>query len=340
MAAEFLGTNHGIATSSGTAALHVALLVSGVKPEDEVLISTLTFIAPANAVRYVGAWPVFIDAEPDHWQMDSNKLIDFIESRCIWRNNNLINMSTGRRVTAILPVHILGHPCNMAPIMEIAAKYNLTVIEDATESLGGLYRGESVGHLGHIGCLSFNGNKMVSTGGGGMIVTDNQEWADRARYLSTQAKDDGAEYIHREIGYNYRLSNIQAALGCAQMEVLHEYVATKRGITGVYKNAITNIPGITDLSEAEWAESANWLYTILVDVQEYGISSRTLMERLRKSGIQSRPLWQPLHLSAAHSEAYAHECPVAERLWHTGLSLPSSVGLTKDDQERVIQALR
>jgi len=339
MVSEFVGANHGIATSSGTAALHIALLVAGVQPDDEVLVSTLTFIAPANTVRYVGAWPVFIDAEPAHWQMDVDKLVDFIESRCVWTNGNLVNKSTGRRIKAILPVHILGHPCDMDPIMEVAGKYNLVVVEDATEALGARYRGKSVAHLGHIGCLSFNGNKMISTGAGGMIVTDNQEWAKRARYLTTQAKDDGEEYIHNEIGYNYRLSSIQAAVGCAQVEVLDEYVATKRGIAGTYGDALGKIPGITDLAEATWADSANWLYTVAIDAKKYGMTSRALMERLRESGIQSRPLWQPLHLSTAHAGAYAHECTVAERLWHDGLSLPSSVGLTKEDQARVIQAL-
>jgi len=339
LVSEYVGAKHGIATSSGTAALHIALLVSGVQPEDEVLVSTLTFIAPANAVRYAEAWPVFIDAEPNHWQMDTEKLVDFVESRCSWNNGILINKSTGRRVTAILPVHILGHPCDMDPIMELAGKYSLAVIEDATESLGALYRGEMVGHLGHIGCLSFNGNKMISTGGGGMIVTDNEEWARRATSLTNQAKDDGEEYIHQEVGYNYRLSNIQAAVGCAQVEVLDEYVSTKRGIARNYNNALAKVPGISYLDEADWADSANWLFTIAVNATEYGLTSRGLMEHLRESGIQSRPLWQPIHLSPAHAGAYAHECTVAESLWRDGLSLPCSVGLTEEDQKRVIQAL-
>jgi len=339
LVSEYLGSNYGIATSSGTAALHIALLVSGVQPEHEVLVSTLTFIAPANAVRYVGAWPVFIDSEPDHWQMDSNKLAEFIESRCSWNKGNLINKSTGRRISAILPVHILGHPCDMDSIMETAGKYNLAVIEDATESFGALYRGKFVGHLGHIGCLSFNGNKMISTGGGGMIVTDDQEQALRAKFLTNQSKDDGEEYIHQEIGYNYRLSNIQAAVGCAQIESLEQYVTTKRRIAGTYFEALAKVSGISYLVEADWAESANWLFTIAVNASEYGLTSRELMGRLKESGIQSRPLWQPLHLSPAHTGANSQECTVAESLWRDCLSLPCSVGLTEEEQKRVIQVI-
>ena len=228
--AQYIGVKHAVATASGTAALHVALLVAGVQPDDEVVVSTLTFIAPANTVRYVGAWPVFVDAEPLYWQMDSEKLAHFLEKGCRWKDGALFNKVTGRRVKAILPVHILGHPCDMQPIMEAARKYGLAVIEDATESLGSKYQSTMAGHLGDIACFSFNGNKVITTGGGGMIVTDNAEWAKEARYLTTQAKDDPIEYIHEIFGYNYRLTNIQAAMGCAQMESLDEYISAKRRI--------------------------------------------------------------------------------------------------------------
>ena len=335
----YVGSKHGVATSSGTAALHIALLVAGVKPGDEVLVSTLSFIAPANAIRYVGAWPVFIDADSDYWQMDAVKVVEFIETECRWHSGELVNKRSNRRVKAILPVHILGHPCDTDPILQVAQKYGLVVIEDATESLGAQYQGEMVGHLGHIACFSFNGNKLITTGGGGMVVTDNAEWAMRAKYLTTQAKDDPLEYIHGEIGYNYRLTNIQAALGCAQIEQLEFYIAAKRRIACAYSDALREIPGITLMMEAPWADSVFWLNTVLVDEPEYGMSSRSLIECLEAANIQVRPLWQPLHLSLPHSGSYTHGGTVAEHIHRDAISLPSSVGLQPEDQDRVIDVI-
>ncbi|MCM3874387.1 MAG: LegC family aminotransferase [Pyrinomonadaceae bacterium] len=337
--AEAVGSSCAVATSSGTAALHVALLVAGVEPDDEVLVSTLTFIAPANAIRYVGAWPVFVDAEPDYWQMDTAKLADFLERGCQWRKGVLRNRVTGRRVRAILPVHILGHPVEMDPVLALARKYELTVIEDATESLGAKYKDQSVGQLGDIACFSFNGNKLITTGGGGMIVTDNEEWARRAKHLTTQAKEDPLEYVHAEIGYNYRLTNIQAAMGVAQMEQLESYVTAKRKISANYEQALRGIPGIIPMCEAPWARSTYWMYTILVDKAEFGLSARELLQALAQHKIQARPLWQPLHLSTAHKGSWNAVCPVAEHLNRSALSLPCSVGLTPSSQNRVINQI-
>jgi perosamine synthetase len=334
--ASYVGAKHGVAASTGTAALHVALLAAGIQADDEVLVSTLTFIAPANAIRYVGAWPVFIDAEPDYWQMDPELVADFLENRCQRRNGALFNKTTGRRVKGILPVHILGHPCDMDPILEAARKYDLVVIEDATESLGATYKGSMAGHLGDVACFSFNGNKLITSGGGGMIVTDNEEWARHSRYLTTQAKDDPIEYIHNEIGYNYRLTNIQAAMGCAQMEKIDHHLAAKRRIASTYDERLSSVPGIAGMVQAPWACSAFWMYTALVDSTSYGIGSRDLLSRLEDSGIQTRPLWQPLHLSKAHSGDQIYDCPVAEEIWQKALSLPCSVGLNDADQARVI----
>ena len=337
--AAYVGARQGVATSSGTAALHIALLVAGVEPDDEVLVPTLTFISPANAVRYCRAWPVFIDVEPDYWQMDVEKVAAFIEDQCIWNNIELRNRATGRRVKAIVPVHALGHPVDMDPLMELARRYNLVVIEDATESLGAMYRGRAVGNLGDIACLSFNGNKLITTGGGGMIVTDKQEWAHRARYLTTQAKDDPIAYVHHEIGYNYRLTNIQAALGCAQMEGIEQGLEAKRAIADRYREALSGWPGVVAMPEASWASSACWMYTILVDEADFGMDSRDLMRTLGDAGIETRPLWQPLHLSQAHAGSQAYQSGVAERLYRNALSLPCSVGLAQADQQRVIEAV-
>jgi len=337
--AAAIGAEHTVATNSGTAALHIALLVAGIQPDDEVLVSTLTFIAPANAVRYVGAYPVFIDAEPAHWQMDPQKVEDFLKRDCKWLSGALYNRRSGRRVRALLPVHILGHPVCMDPILELAREYGLTVIEDATESLGASYKGRAVGHIGDIACFSFNGNKLITTGGGGMIATDNEEWARTANHLTTQAKDDALEYVHSEIGYNYRLTNIQAAVGVAQMERLDSYIEAKRRIAAIYSKAFRPVAGITPLQEAAWARSACWMYTVLIDAGEFGMSSRRLLRELDESGIQTRPLWQPLHLSKAHAGSTATDCSVAEQLNRCALSLPCSVGLAPASQQRVIDRI-
>ncbi len=337
--ASWVGSKFAVATSTGTAALHIALLVAGVQPNDEVLVSTLTFIAPVNAIRYVGAWPVFIDAEPDYWQMDAQKAMEFLERDCDWQNGDLRNRHTGRRVKAILPVHILGHPVNMDPIMDLARKFELKVIEDATESLGALYKDQAVGHIGDIACFSFNGNKLITTGGGGMIVTDNEAWASKAKYLTTQAKDDAFEFVHNEVGFNYRLTNIQAAMGCAQLEQLEEYIAIKRRIAADYARALAHLDGLTVMPQAEWASSVFWLYTILVDQQKYGLDSRALMKKLAEKNIQARPLWQPVHLSSAHRGAFSVDCSTAERLNRDAVSLPCSVGLSAREFESVLGML-
>ena len=329
----------GVATSSGTAALHLALLVAGVEPDDEVLVSTLTFIAPANAVRYVGAWPVLIDADATNGQMDPTRVASFLNDECDWRNGALVNKTTGRRVRAVLPVHVLGHPVDMAPIVEEARRFDLVVIEDATESLGALYRGEPVGHIGDIACFSFNGNKLLTTGGGGLLVTDREEWAQKAKYLSTQAKDDPIEYVHHEIGYNYRLTNVQAAMGCAQLEQIDSYLASKRRTFERYVEAFAEVPGLRVIPEADWARSACWMPTVLVDEAQFGMDSRALLRHLEEARIQTRPLWQPLHRSRPHGTSYACGGEVAARLASEALSLPCSVGLTAEEQERVIDAV-
>jgi perosamine synthetase len=335
-----VGSRFAVATVNGTAALHVALLVAGVEPDDEVLVSTLTFIAPANAIRYVGAWPVFVDAEPTYWQMDPQKVVDWLEQSCRWDGDVLRNRTTGRRVSAIVPVHILGHPVEMERIVEAARKYELVVVEDATESLGVKYQGQTAGTIGDIGCFSFNGNKLITTGGGGMIVTDREDLAAKARYLTTQAKNDPIEFVHCEIGFNYRLSNVQAAIGCAQLEHLGEYIEKKLSIARQYAEGLANRDGITLMREAPWATSAFWLYTILVDADRLGLDSRALMRYLERHQVQTRPLWQPIHQSPAHRGMPATDCSVAESLNRSALSLPCSVGLTRDDQECVIDLIR
>ena len=331
-----VGSKSAIACASGTAALHVSLLVAGVKPEDEVVLSTLTFIAPANTIRYVQAWPVFMDAEPRYLQMDVAKLADFLENGCRWNGRELHDKTSGRRVSAIVPVHILGHPCDMDPILSLAMKFQLAVIEDATESLGSRYKGRATGTIGKLGCFSFNGNKIITTGSGGMIVTDDPALAKHAKHLTTQAKQDALEFVHDEVGFNYRLSNISAAFGVAQLEKIDAYKADKRRIAARYDAAFASVAGIRAPEIAAWAESNEWLYTIRIDPKNFGMDSRALMRRLKDSNIETRPLWQPMHRSPAHPDARAWKCEEADRINAEALSIPCSVGLSSEDQERVI----
>jgi perosamine synthetase len=335
-----LGARHAVAMVNGTAALHLALLVAGLRPGDEVLVPSFTFIAPANAVRYAGAWPVFVDAEVDTWQMDPARVVDFLERQCDWIGGELRNRATGRRLGALLPVHVLGHPVNMEPVMAVAEKFGLPVVEDAAESLGAGYRGQPVGKLGQIACFSFNGNKLMTTGGGGMLVTDDPALAQRARYLSTTAKDEPLEGVHGAIGYNYRLTNLQAAMGCAQLERLGVLLGAKRRIAARYGEALAGLPGVEVMPGADWAESAFWLYSIRVAEQSARLGSRELRARLARAGIETRCFWQPLHRSPAHAGAPCLGGAVAERLHREVLSLPCSCGLSVDDQDRVIAAIR
>jgi perosamine synthetase len=333
------GSRYAVATVSGTAALHVALMVAGVGPDDEVIMSDLTFIAPANAVRYAGAHPVFVDAEPDYWQIDVVKLEDFLTRRCTRAGGILRNTATGRRIAAILPVHILGGVCDLDPILSLGNQFEIPVIEDATEALGATYKGRPAGSFGLLGCFSYNGNKLITTGGGGMVVTDDERLAARARYLTTQAKDDPVEFIHGDVGFNYRLPNLLAAMGCAQLEQLHQYVEKKRAIAAEYARTVGSLPGLHPMREAPGTTSAFWMYTLRIDPALAGRDSRQLMALLDAAHIQSRPVWQPMHLSPAHRASSATDCAVAERLNRECLSLPCSVGLSHEQQHRVIEVL-
>jgi len=338
--AQFVGADFAVATINGTAALHIALLIAGVEPGDEVLVSALTFIAPANAIRYAGAWPVFIDAEPAYWQMDPQKVAGFLENECRWSDGVPVNKSTGRKVKAILPVHILGHPCDMDPLVETARDYGLKIIEDATESLGARYRGKMVGHMGDVACFSFNGNKLITTGGGGMVVTDNQEWADRAAYLTTQAKDDPIEYIHNEIGYNYRLSNIQAAMGVAQLEQIEDFLESKRAIARAYEKGLANLELVTLMPAQPDTEPAYWLYTTLLEPGITLEQRQDVVRKLESHGVNARPLWHPINSLPPYAACQAFQIEHSPSLYRRALSLPSSVGLTSKEVEKVVTAVK
>jgi len=338
--AQALGAPHAVAVASGTAALHLALLVAGVRPGDLVIAPTLTFVASINAIRYVGADPILVDAEPDHWLLDPQLVTRLLEDDCERDGDEVRHRATGRRVAAIMPVDLLGHPCDYGQLRPLADRFAIPIVEDATEGLGARVGEHSIGSQADLACYSFNGNKLITTGGGGMLVTADADWARRARHLSTQAKADPVEYVHDDVGFNYRMTNVQAAIGCAQLERLDEFVATKRRIAERYDAAFASIPGILPQGEAPGVTSAIWLYTIRVDAARFGRDARGLMAQLAGRGIQSRPLFQPLHLGPIYRYAPRAGGAVAERLWDEGLSLPCSVGLAPADQDRVISAVR
>ena len=337
--AAYLGIRHAVAAVNGTSALHVALLVAGIKPGDEVLVSTLTFIAPVNAIRYAGAWPVLMDASPSDWQMDPAKVADFLKTQCEHRNGVLTNRHTGRAVRAILPVHILGHAVDMEPIATLARDYGLIVIEDTSESLGAEYDGRKLGTYGDIACFSFNGNKLLTTGGGGMIATGNPEWAAHAKHLTTQAKASRTEVIHDEIGYNYSLTNVAAAMGCAQLERIEHHLGRKREIAQRYLQGFAGLnPALQCVDPGARTHSSWWMFTVRLNPRA-ARPAREVQQTLAQQGIESRPLWQPMHRSPAHADCQAWHCEQADALCAEALSLPCSVGLSESDQNLVLRSV-
>lgn len=338
--AHYLGVKHAVAVVNGTAALHLALVVAGVKENDEVLVPTLTFIAPVNTVRYVGAHPIFFDCDPKTLCIDVKAVEQFLREECEMRSDgHAYNRKTGRRVSAAIPVHALGHPTDMEPLVKACRDFNVVVIEDATESFGSEYKGTKAGALADISCLSFNGNKIITTGGGGMIVTNNGEWAKHARHLSTQAKKDPLRYDHDEIGYNYRLTNIQAAMGVAQLGKLDEYVKRKRGIVTRYRELLSDMQGkVKVLQEAEWAKSNYWLSTIQVAPEH----KEPLLQYLIAQGIQARPIWNLIHELPMYKrwEVYDVGASNAQRAWQTCLNIPCSINITDKQIETVARAIK
>lgn len=344
--AKYVGVGHAVATVNGTAALHIALRVALVREDDEVLVPTLTFIAPVNAIRYCGAHPVFIDADPATWQMDVSKVRQFLTEQCSVEpavdgiGMECRNTRTGRRVRAILPVHTLGLACEIDRIVDLARQYALQVVEDAAEAMGVCYGGRHVGTFGDIGVFSFNGNKIITSGGGGMVVTDNPASARLARYLTTQARDDQFEYLHNEVGYNYRLTSLQAALGVAQLEQLNTFIAKKRAIAHTYATALRDLDCVTVMPCPPQVQSTYWLYTILLS-EETMLTDRTIfIQALRARGIDARPLWHPIHRLPPyrHCQTVAIEHSLA--LYKRGLSLPCSVGMTEQQLHQCVTTVK
>lgn len=338
--AAYTHRRYAVACASGTAALHTAFMTIAIGKDDEVIMPTLTFAAPAFAAFYTGARPVFMDVDPSYWQLDLEKTADFLSRACKRVRGKLINRRTKRTVKAIVAVHLLGHPTPMLPLMKLAKRYGILVIEDVAESIGSRDHGKKTGFHADIACFSFNGNKIVTCGGGGMLATNDVKKAQRARHLTTQAKADAIEHVHDEIGYNYRLTNLQAAVGLAQMEMIDDFVERKRAIAGHYAQALRGLEGVVLPQEAPWVKSIFWLYTVLIDAKRYGMDSRSLMRKLSAAGIQSRPLWQPLHLQKVFQDCDAYQITAADRIYKEALSLPSSLTMSSAQQRKVINAIK
>lgn len=324
---------HVVALSSGTAAIHLALVMLGVGPGDEVICQSFTFAASANPIVYQGATPVFVDSEPGTWNMDPELLRQAIEDRL---------RATGKLPKVIIPVHLYGTPARMDEINSVASAYGIPVVEDAAEALGSEYNGSYCGTFGTYGALSFNGNKMITTSGGGALICPDEESARRVKFYATQARENFPYYQHEQIGYNYRLSNISAGVGRGQMYVLNEHIARRRAIHALYVEKLKNTPGITVMQPRSNVDlhPNYWLSTILVNPQEAGFTYQELSARLTAADIESRPLWKPMHLQPVFAKSPAYVNGVSEALFAQGLCLPSGPMVTDEDVDKIVEIIK
>jgi pyridoxal phosphate-dependent aminotransferase EpsN len=326
---QAIGARHAAALSSGTAALHLALKIVGVESGDEVFCSTLTFIATASPITYLGAKPVFIDSDRTSWNMNPDLLRQALERRA----------RLGKLPKAVVIVHLYGQSADTEPILEACDRYEVPLIEDAAESLGATYKGRSPGTFGRIGVYSFNGNKIITTSGGGMLVSDDPDLVGKARFLATQARDPAPHYQHSEIGYNYRLSNVLAGIGRGQLRVLERRVAARRRNFEVYQQALGNLPGIEFMPEASFGRATRWLTCLTINPAAFGADREQIRLALAKQQIEARPVWKPLHLQSVFAGCECIGGAIAEDLFEHGLCLPSGSNLTTEDLERVIHAI-
>lgn len=344
MIAEYVGAKYGIACMNGTAGLHIAQVLSGIGRGDHVIAPNITFIATLNAIKYTGADPILIDVDSDDWQMDLDLLEEFLQentypAEAISAGEEPVKQShllaTGRPVKAIMPVHVLGNVGDMDRLLAIAEEYHLTVIEDSTESLGSFYRGKHTGTFGRFGVFSFNGNKIISTGGGGVIVTDDEELAKKAKHLTTQAKASAHEYIHDEIGYNYRLVNVLAAIGVAQMEHFPELLINKRAMNAFYRDELKGVGDIRFQSVSEHVDANCWLFTFKTS------RMRELLAYLNSNGVMSRPFWMPMNqLEMFKEDIYVTREDHSSAIYESCISIPSSAGITRAELEEVVSKIK
>ena len=318
------------ALASGTSALHLAMLIVGVKPGDEVLTSSFTFVATANAITYLGAKPVFVDSDEASWNMDPDLLEKELAS-C---------KAKGRLPAAVVVVDILGQCADYGRITKICQEYKVPLIEDAAETLGATYDGKPAGSFGEIACFSFNGNKIITSSGGGMLVSNNKDWVDKARYLSTQAREPAPHYEHVEIGFNYRMSNLVAAVGRGQLEKLEELVDKRRSNFEYYQSKLGELPGVEFMPEIENGRSTRWLTSALIDPEKFGATREDIRLALEAENIESRPAWKPMHMQAVFSKCRMVGGKVCELIFEHGISLPSGTALTTEELDRVVGIVR
>jgi pyridoxal phosphate-dependent aminotransferase EpsN len=319
-----------VALNSCTAAIHLGLRLLGVGPGDEVFCPTLTFVGGCNPIRYLSAEPVLLDSDPSTWNLDPNSLEDALRERT--RRKKLPR--------ALVVVHLYGQCADMDPILTLCHKYGVPVLEDAAEALGSTYKDRPTGSIGDIGVFSFNGNKIITTTGGGMLVSRNVAWVEKARFLSQQARDPGLSYEHSEIGYNYRMSNVLAGIGRGQLEVLDQRIQQRRSIAFRYRDAFADLPGITLMPQASYGLHINWLSCFLIDEREFGASRDVLIRALDDANVESRPVWKPMHLQPLYAGCERYGGEVAEDLFRRGICLPSSSSLSEEDQLYVINSVR
>ena len=336
--------NYAVACINATSGLFIALKLSGVCPGDEVILPTLTFIAPVNAVSYQAADPVFMDCD-DYMNLAPEKLADFCKKECVLTSRGLKNKKSAKLIKAIIPVHVFGNPCNLEAIISIAEKYRLTVIEDAAESIGsyytrGAYKKRFTGAIGDLGVYSFNGNKIITAGGGGMILTNNETFAEKARYLVNQAKNDPVRYIHNEVGYNFRLNNLQSALGMAQLELLDKYIKIKKFNYDLYRNMLQGLEGLSLLDVPEGTSPNYWFYSLIIDKKKLGMDRETLMRKLTECNIQTRPLWYLNHLQKPFRKNQSYKIEKAFWFLDRVLNIPCSTALSHADIKTVVSAIK
>ena len=341
--AEYTCSKYAIACVNGTAAIQVSLRLAGVVAGDEVIVSTLTFIASVNAITYNNAKPIFMDADK-YYNIDAEKTIEFIKNKTVFKNGFTYNKKTNNKIAAIIPVHVWGNACWVDELIELCNEQNIAIVEDAAESLGtsyntGKYKAKHTGTIGKLGCLSFNGNKIITTGGGGMILTDDESLAEKVKYLTTQAKDDSIRYVHNDIGYNFRLTNIQAALGVAQLEQLPAILKRKREIYNFYQSMIKNIDGLSLSNPPAYAVNNHWLNLLQIDNKVYNEDREVLMKRLEKNGIQTRPVWKLNYEQQPYRDCEYYKIEKANNLVRNSLCLPSSSNLSNENLNMIVSVL-
>ena len=340
---RYTNSKYAVACTSGTAALHLSLRIIGVKSHDEVIVPTMTFIATANAIKYLNASPIFMDCD-EYYNIDVKKLLNFLKFNTFFKNGYTYNKKTKKIIKAIIPVHVSGNAVNLKPILNICKKKNILIIEDAAEALGTFYidnkkKGKHAGTIGDIGCLSFNGNKIITSGGGGMIITNNKELAKKARYLSTQATNDSINYVHNEIGYNYRLTNIQAAVGLAQLEKINLFIKKKKYIYNFYKKHFKNTKDFALAKRPNYANNNGWMVSLVLK-KINNIKKNSIIKKLLFKKIQTRSMWLPVHMQKQFKGYQKYKIDKANKLFYSSINIPCSTNITNGELTKVVKVLK